>query len=191
MISAYTRKTAPSTAVLTIEGAKRHFRFFVVGEDAEIARYIAAATQWVEDYTGRSLMRQTWQMSVSGWWTRLSLPRAAPLGAVSFVKYYDPAGTLQTLSASAYQVPAFHEPASLRLSPDYSLPALMDRPDAVLIEYTTGHEHVRDVPPALVQAVAVLTAFWFDHRSTEATGDETEAAQALCAPHRLALLEAA
>jgi uncharacterized phiE125 gp8 family phage protein len=187
----WTRKTAPTVQPIDLAEAKSQCRIdaSLTDQDSVIALYIEAATAWVEDYTGRSLMTQTHQVSLCAFPSRVWLPRAAPLASVTFVKYYDAANALQTLSSSVYTTPAFAEPASLSLAYGQSWPTTYDRDDAVQIEYVTGVSDPANVPPALKQAAQLLVGHWFANRESVIVGTISAAIQfsvaSLCAPHRL------
>ena len=193
MTWAFTRKTASAIAPIEHDVFRLHLRLTddASGRDESsvVETYINAATAWVEDYTGRALLTQTWQMSLSDfpltWW----LPYAAPLGAVTFIKYYDTSNVLQTLSSSVYTVPSFTEPAQVRLADGQSWPSVYARDDAVLVEYTAGATSPSLIPAPLRQAVQMLAAYWYEQRETAIVGISAEnvplGAEALCGPLRL------
>lgn len=175
-------KSGPTFEPVSLADAKLHLRVDGDEEHLTIARIISAARSWVEEYTNRSLPPQTWQVSAPCWADPLWLPRAVPLQSVTFVKYYDASNVLQTLSSSVYTVPAFQEPASIRLAFGQVWPALYDRADAVRVEYVTGAATVGAIPHPLRQAVLLLIDHWFNNRGLQDT--PTEAVIALCGPWR-------
>ena len=184
----YTLKTAPATEPVTTAEAKAHCRVTHSDEDALFARWITAARLWVEHYTGRALITQTWQMSLPCLYRQMPLPYAAPLGTVTFVKYYDADNALQTWSSTNYITPAFHEPAVIEVLQTADWPSTYLRSDAVQIEYTAGASSVGAVPTALSQAVLLLVSHWNEHREAAAKEsiDEVEfAVTALCNPYRI------
>jgi uncharacterized phiE125 gp8 family phage protein len=190
-VTAYTLKTAATIAALDLDQAKQQVRIAPdwSDEDLVIQSYIDAATRWIEEYTGRSLLTQTWQASICAFPARLWLPRAAPLQAVTFVKYYNGANVLTTLSSSVYTVPAFHEPAYLTLVDGQSWPSVFARDDAVQIEYVTGVTNPMDVPAPLTQAIQLLVGHWHANREDVVVSGAVPktvpmAVTALCAPYR-------
>lgn len=158
-------------------------------EDELVMSYISAAVGWVENWTERSLMTQTHQVSLCDFPYRLWLPRAAPLVSITFVKYYDAANVQQTLASSVYTVPAFAEPACVRLASGQVWPVVYDREDAVQIEYIAGASTQSSVLAELRQAVQFLTGHFFQTREPivigTISGDVALTVHALCAPHRL------
>ena len=188
MIPAFTLKTASTSEVVTLADLKSHLRVDHDDEDALIAGYAQAASQWVETYTGRSLSTQTWQLSMASIPRQVWLPRAAPLQTVTHVKYYDSTNVLTTLSATNYIVPAFHEPGMVELLDTATLPSVYSRSDAVQIEYVTGYAEGA-CPQQLAQAVQTLAAHFYEHREATVVftiNKEVEfAVTALCSPYRI------
>src|SRR5690606_7003112 len=132
--------------------------------------WIAAAVDWVERYTRRGLMTQTYQVSLPGFVSSMPLPYAAPVQTVSTVKYYDTSGTLQTLSPSPYRLIQAEDPACLELDVESTLPAIQSRRDAVQITYLVGATSPSAVPAALVQAVTMLAAHFYANRESVLVG---------------------
>lgn len=187
----YTRTTAPRLSPVDLALVKSQCRIAddATDQDDVLSVYIDAATEWVEAYTGRSLLTQTWQISLEGFPERLWLPRAAPLASITHVKYYDAANVLTTLSSSVYTVPALHEPACVRLVDGQTWPLVWDRDDAVRVEYVTGASAPADVPASLRQAIQLLVAHWYANREAVMVGTISGpiafAVEALCAPYRV------
>ena len=129
------RLSGPEIEPLTLAEMKRHLRCFdtVTDEDDDIAGLIVAAREWVEDYTGRAMVDQTWRQtigqrlgqylggdSVTGYtpgflsighrewlhWMRrgeILLHRAPLLALTSFVSV-DAAGVETEIDPTSYQV---------------------------------------------------------------------------------------
>lgn len=185
----YTRKTAATLQPVDISVLAEHCRISGTDQDAVLQVYSDAAVDWVEQYTGRALLTQTWQLSLPAFPTAVWLPFAAPLGAVSFVKYYDADNALQTLSSSVYTVPVFAEPAYVTLASGQSWPSIYWRDDAVQLEYTAGWTTPEAVPAALRQAVQLLAGHFYANREGVLVGAMSKeiefAVTALCAPYRI------
>lgn len=60
------RVTQPDIEPVTLTEMKRHLRCFadVTSEDDDIIGLIVAAREWVEDFTGRALIDQTWRLTL-------------------------------------------------------------------------------------------------------------------------------
>lgn len=189
----FVRTVAPTDTPIDVALLKEHLRISSSDQANVLPIYLDAAVAWVETYTGRPLMRATWRATGPGFYARLWLPYAAPLGAVTGVTYYDTANAQQTLASSVYTVPADEEPASLLLASGQSWPSVYDREDAVSVTYTVGVTDAATVPAALRQAVLLLAGHFYENREAvlvSAISKEMEfAVTALCAPYRLFLRE--
>lgn len=60
------RVSEPEIEPVTLTEAKRHIRQYasVTAEDADVTSLISLAREWVEDYTGRIMVDQTWKQTV-------------------------------------------------------------------------------------------------------------------------------
>ena len=126
------RTVPPEEEPVSIGEIKRQLRSFAsdTSEDDDMNALIASAREWVEDYTGRALMPQTWRLTldnsvghdivggdtVSGyrpgyytgalWWQptfELMLRRAPVISVDSFVSV-DAAGVETAIAASQYSL---------------------------------------------------------------------------------------
>lgn len=189
ILSAYTRTVAPVDLVASVDDVKLSARVTHATEDSVIELLIRAAAGWVEQYTHRALLTQTYRMALSAMPRRWWLPMAAPLQSVSSVQYYDAANALQTWSSGNYLTPASHEPAMIEVIPTATLPTLYSRSDAVLVTYVAGWSDPDDVPAELVQAVTMLAVHWYENREAALVGTISKEIEfgvtALCAPYRL------
>jgi len=187
----HTRKTDPTVQPITLSLAKQQCRIEngVTDEDDLLSEYIQSAVRWVEEYTERSLMTQTHQVSLCEFPARLWLPRAAPLASVTFVKYYDASNVLTTVASTVYTVPAFSEPAVLTLAYAQTWPVVYAREDAVQIEYITGTSDAAAVPADLRAAILLLVGHAYMNREPIVVGTIATPLQfsiaSLCAPHRI------
>ena len=60
--------SGPAQEVITLEEMRRHLRLFedINDEDPDIEDLIVGAREWVEHYTGRGLIDQTWRLTLTG-----------------------------------------------------------------------------------------------------------------------------
>lgn len=123
------RVTGPEIEPITLAEMKLHLRTFATdtSEDAMISGLIQGAREWVEDYTGRVLVDQTWRLTVGdvayafrnvdsdtvrGVYTGAWMPssdggvflRKSPVIAITSFKSVDPAGVETTIAASSYEL---------------------------------------------------------------------------------------
>lgn len=191
----FARITAPTETPIDVSVLKEHLRISSSDQSNVLEIYLNAAVQWVETYTGRALMTQTWRVTLPSFPARTWLPYAAPLVGITHVKYYDTSNVQQTLASTVYTVPADGEPACLLLASGQSWPSLYLRDDAIAVTYDVGAAAAADVPAPLRQAVLLLAGHFYENREgvlVSAISKEMEfAVTALCAPYRLFLREPA
>src|SRR3954462_15596572 len=101
---AWVRTVDPVTEPVSLTEAKDHARIDLTADDAAVTRFIQNGREEAEEYLGRGLLTQTWQLSLPNFFESMALPMAAPLQSVTSVQYYDTTGSLQTLSTSFYTV---------------------------------------------------------------------------------------
>ena len=150
---------------------------------------IAAATSYVEDYLGRSLMDQTWSLYLDGFSDSMILPKG-PVKSVSSITYTDINGATQTLSTSVYAFDSSSDPQQIVLNPGQSWPLTQMTANAVMtanvvkITYLAGYA---TVPPSICMAIKFLISQWYDNRTPFSERVPTElpnTVAALLANHR-------
>ena len=186
--------TGPVSDPVTVIEAKSHLRETSADNDGLIAGYILAARQAAEDFTRRKLFTQTWDFSIDGDWPRekvngvqrqrivLPLP---PLQSVTSVKYYDSAGTLQTMAADQYRV----DPTSYegRIEPAYGVvwPTVRDQMSTIVVRMVVGYS---SLPEPVRQSILLTVGHFYANRESVVTGtiatELPQAAQALLFPYR-------
>lgn len=181
--------------------AMKHLR---VNEDEAdlVGLYLQAATDMVEDYTGRSLITKGYQLQLDSWpnyrsfWPtfRGYVPsevhplssssslrgielRRTPLAAVTSVQYWSPTDTsIQTWDTANYQADLANTPGKVVFLGSEPHPDLVKRPDAVQINFTAGYGSSHTLVPAPLQ-MAIL--FWaqqlYDNRVPVANAHTVEA----------------
>ena len=152
--------------------AKQHLRVLHNDEDTLIARYLAAAIAWVENYTGKLMTRREVTQEASAFTPYLSLfygPNPVSLE----IAYTDSDDAAQTVAdAKIVQERAY--PAS-------SWPSAADD-TPVTLTYTAGYE---TTPADLDSAVLLLVGEFYDNREAGETAPAvTMAVEALCRPYR-------
>lgn len=154
--------TPPTVYPVTLAEAKAHCRVDSADEEALITGLIAAATSYVEEYTGRSLCPQTWKLTLDAFTPSILLPRG-PVASVTSVEYYDPTGSFMTVSTDDYVLDNANFPAWIVVNNAW--PETLDAINSVQITYVTGET----APPAPIkQAILLLIGQWFDERSAVA-----------------------
>jgi uncharacterized phiE125 gp8 family phage protein len=186
------RTAAPAADLMTLAEAKKHCRVDHSEEDDVIAGLLAAATAWLDGYSGvlgRALINQTWRLNLSCWPAcRIRLP-LAPVSAITSIKYYNTANVQQTLGSSNYGLIEDALSPSAEWVFNASLPSLYERPDAIEVIFVAGYgPAASDVPQAVIVAAKMLIAHLYENREPVNIGNITTnlpfAVDALIAPFR-------
>lgn len=159
--------TAPATEPLTASEAKAHLRVEHSTDDTLITALIVAARQHAEDFTGRALITQTWELYLDAFpdcdddVLYVPLPR---LVSVTSISYVDTDGVTQTWNSTNYLVDAKSEPA--RITPAYgvSWPTTRGQVNAVTMRFVAGYGAAVDVPQTIKQAMLLIIGHLYEHR---------------------------
>jgi uncharacterized phiE125 gp8 family phage protein len=175
--------TPAASYPLTLAEARAQCRVDGTDDDTYLTSLIAAATSHVEDYTGRALVTQTWELVLDKFADAMMIPKG-PVTAVSSVKYFDVDGVQQTITDTNYVLDAASDPQWLVRASDYTWPSLSDGINNVVIRFVCGYS---TVPDAILHAIRLLVSQWYDARGTFTDTRLTElpnAVEALLANHR-------
>ena len=139
--------------------------------DDHLQRLITAARQYAEEFTGRAIVTQTWDLFLDLWPIRngvILLPKS-PLASVTHVKYYDLDGVQQTWSSANYVVQTSREPGRIALAYDQTWPGARYQPDSITVRFVAGQARTA-IPERLKAAMLLLVGHWFDHREEVVVG---------------------
>jgi uncharacterized phiE125 gp8 family phage protein len=165
--------TPPATFPVTLAEAKAHCNVNVNDFDGLLNRYIGSATNEAENWLGRALIDQTWELTLDTFPpNELRLPKP-PLIEVVSVTYDEADGDPIVLPASAYTVDDQSEPAWIL--PDGTWPATFAGVNAVRIRFRAGYLNqasppAANVPDDIRHAVLLAIGDAFDHRATLSVG---------------------
>ena len=164
--------TAPVGQVITVQDMTA-FGYVVEPEQfGVLGDCIDAATKVVEGDSGRQLLTATYDVHwrrFPGAWGELVLPRV-PVASVTSVKYYDAAGTQQTLSALLYTVNDGSAHASAYIMPAFNeqWPTTYGHDRDVTVRFVCGYGDREDIPKPLKLQVAILSMGLFRERMPQA-----------------------
>ena len=155
--------TEPAVEPLDLSQIKTYHRVNGDDQDAVMGVLMVAARQVVENYTGRSLITQTWEGVTGQWGQRLSL--AASLQSVTSVKYYDVNGVLQILDPASYRVFNHGLVGEIHAVTGVNWPSVQTRPDAIQVTFVAGYGDTSEsVPKPIWQAMMLLFGHFFENR---------------------------
>lgn len=137
---------------------------------------VPAAVAWLESYTGRALVTQTWKLFLDRWPCDgiIRLPKA-PLQSVTHIKYTDANGTTNTWAASNYLVDAPAGPYARpgRITPKLGsyFPVAQQPINAIEVQFVCGYGADHSAVPALLRAALLLhVAEQFERRESSIVG---------------------
>lgn len=157
--------TAATEHPLTTAELKAHSHIDTSDDDAQVAAYIAAATEDTQSFLHRQLCTATWVLTLDRFPCDdyIDLPRP-PLQSVTHVKYYDLSNTQQTLSVSDYEVDTSTEPGRIYIDRSTGWPSVYDRRNAIEIRFVAGYGDAEDVPEMIKQSIRMKAAHWYENR---------------------------
>lgn len=155
--------TGPAVEPVALAAAKARLRVTTDAEDGDTTALIAECREQAEDECGRAFITQSLSVFLDGFprgGEAIALPRP-PLQSVTWVKYYDAAGDLQTIDAGAYHVAIGGEPGRIvpTAAQGYWPTTEAGRPEAVEVRYVAGYgDTAADCPRQVVAAILALAA---------------------------------
>lgn len=161
--------TPPEAEPLSVSDAKAYLRVETDDDDVLIASLIAAARSHVEALGRCALLTQSWRLVLDGWPPDGRIkPKLAPLSAVTAARVYDEAGTAHAIDAENFVLDAAQGVIAVR-------PCVMPQPGrataGIEIDVVAGFGDAGgDVPQALMQALRMMVAHWYDNRGLIAIG---------------------
>lgn len=184
-MTAFKMTVAPAAEPVLLADAKAQARIDTTVDDTLVTNLIIGARQWVERYTGRALITQTWQLwmdlwpaATENWWdgvrdgpvtgldqiSSISLPRA-PLQSVNSVQYFDNTDVATVWPSSNYFVDTVREPGRLALRMGATWPVPSRLTNSIMVEYVCGYgADGTYVPEQIKTAIRQLVAHWYTHR---------------------------
>jgi hypothetical protein len=193
----YILATPPASEPLTTEDVRSYLRLDDddTSQDSIISVMITAARRYAEQYTGRSLMPQTWLAvadSFPGCWIPpapfgayaysygsarsveyhspeeqvIKLARG-PVNSITSITYVDSNGATQTLDPSTYILDT--SDLVQRIAPAYgqNWPAARRQLGAVRITFAAGYANADAVPATVRNWMLIRIATAFEHREAE------------------------
>ena len=167
------RTVAPEVEPVTVPEGKTHCRVDHADEDTLIETLIQSARETCENRIHRSLITQTWRLTLDAFPRHLE-PIELPMGpvqSVTSISYVDDDGATQTWASSDYRVDT--DSIVARVTPVYngSYPSTRDVTGAVTVTYVTGYGDAgSDVPAGIKAAMLLLVGHWYEHREQVVTG---------------------
>jgi len=163
--------TKPTVRPLLLEQVKDHLHITADSELAYLDQLISLATGWVETFTGRALITQTWDLVMDYFPAEIRVPMSK-LQSVTSITYTDTAGVSQTLLSSLYQVDATGDwPGRIRPAYGQSWPSTRAEMNAVTVRFIAGFGGSwNDVPDEIRQGMLILIGDMYSRREDTVIG---------------------
>lgn len=184
-------ETPPTSEPVTLTEAKAHLRVSTSSEDTPIGLMITAAREYVELYTGVSLMTRTWALTLGAFADPIELPRG-PVASIDAVEYVDANGDPQTIDAADYELDVASTPAQLVRADGFSWPELGATANAVTVTYTAGMDTFPTEFTDLKLAILLMIGHFYLNREAAGSANLAEVplgVDSLCRPYRLPTLK--
>lgn len=197
--------TEPSVEPISTAEAKTFLRIDSSAEDTLIDNLIKTSRIYCEEYTGRSLINQTWDFYLDGFsevktdlWEGMriapdismkqryiSIPRP-PLVSVTSITTYDDADTATVFSSSKYYVDNVSEPARIVLRDGQAWPTSLRVANAVKITYVSGYgESATNIPEALITGIKEHILYMYENRGDNDSSNIPVIAKQLYQPYKI------
>jgi uncharacterized phiE125 gp8 family phage protein len=162
--------TAPTVEPVTLEDAKEQLSIQDELQDVNITRRIKEARQWTEEFMGRSLITQTWEMAFNTWPKEMRL-RRMPVASITSIKYIDAAGVEQTVSSADYTLDTYAPFHTVRLAYNTTWPSHQDIVNAIKVRYEAGYGSVGTlVPGPIREAILLAVGHWTRYQAVAESG---------------------
>lgn len=154
---------------ITLAQAKLNLRAYSsTTEDSLITRLITVAREACEDWTDRSLVQKTLEVTQNSFYpTYIELP-GGPVRSVESVTYVDTDGADQIASSSLYRLDVYGSVEAVILAYEQQWPDARHDTNSVRVRYTVGYPSTdsppEEVPKTIIQAMHLLIAHYFEHR---------------------------
>jgi uncharacterized phiE125 gp8 family phage protein len=152
------RLTDPTEEPLSLEDLKTQLRIDTDTEDDLILRLARAAREQVEQLTGRAMLTQSWQQSFDDWGEGSLFLDIAPARAVTEVSVLQEDGSEEIIPAADYLL------NGQRVVFTGAMPKPSFPQNGIHVTFEAGQSDAADIPAALVQATALLTAHYYERR---------------------------
>jgi uncharacterized phiE125 gp8 family phage protein len=162
--------TAATGLAVSLAEAKAHLRIDLSDEDTQITAMILAATEAAEQIMGRSVMTQTWELSLDDFPDAIELTRI-PTASITSVTYADTFGVQTVLSGASYVLDNADDFGFSYVVPVYGAewPDTRCEINAVKVRFVSGYANASEVPESIKSWIKLQVGAMFEHREAEGT----------------------
>lgn len=145
---------APTSYPISLSELKDHLRETSSANDSILYQLIKEATDYIEGYTWRKIVTQSWKYYIDYFTDCIEIPFGQLQSAT--IQYYDADNALQTLSTSVYDVDTYSDPGFIRIKDGQSWPTIYSKANAVIISFTCGYASIPESIKTAVKLKAEL-----------------------------------
>ncbi len=143
-------------------------------EDSYLALLISAATEVLEQRTGRAFISRSVRMFLDEWPENgvIELP-LSPVSNVTAISYFDYSTEVSTNGMALFQKDYEDQDLPPRLVPESEtvLPIVQDKLNAITIDFLAGYgDSPNDIPSRIKQCILFLVAHWYSCREPVING---------------------
>jgi len=159
--------SGPAVEPVTLAEAKAHLRVDGTAEDTLIASLIVTSRLHVEAAAGLALVTQSWSWHLDAWppGRAVEFP-LRPIQSIAAVRLYDESSGATTLDPVTYFLDGTAAPPRLVRHGALPWPRPGRIANGIEVAFTAGYgPAAADVPAPIRQAILLLVAHWYEHRS--------------------------
>lgn len=160
----------PSSEPVTLTEAKDHLKIDGTTDDDYITELIKHARNFAEDYMSRTIMTRDVEYRINKFpgVRHIELPVGPCNTSTGFAITYtdDEGNTGQTFATSNYELVNTYKPNIIRLLWEKEWPSDVAATEPITITYKSGVDSATDVPYTIKQAIMLLVADMYEHRTT-------------------------
>jgi len=161
--------TAPAAEPLSLADAKAFLRVEHSDDDAIITSLVASARNHVEALTRCGLITQTWRIVLDRWPDNGRVaPRLGPLRSLIAARVFNESNVASPIDVTSFVV---DRAGGAIAAPCWSLPVPGRAIAGIELDVAVGFgDAAADVPAALLNAIRMLVAHWYENRGLVAIG---------------------
>jgi len=152
--------------MLTYSDLKTHLRIDHDEDDDYLTLLIAAAYEFVENYTSRVILPISETDELDCFPAQITLEKVT-VNSVTSITYYDTDGNQQTLSSDDYYVNLRNTWATIELATDAEWPDTNEEPENIVVTYSVGYS---SIPDSIEHAVKLIAGSLYEQRENHIVG---------------------
>lgn len=180
----------PSAEPISLTEMRLHLRLDDDGDsppahpdDPLIQTLMVAAREFCENYIGRAVAPQTFEIAgrafehcdylMHGYGHFIELPMS-PVSSIVAVTYTDPDGNPQTVPSSDYLLDEFSDPALLWAKDGTAWPIVARGPNMARVRYIAGYDlpgdspNINPLPTSIIAAIKLVVGNYYENREAAA-----------------------